>query len=167
MWILSTTPATVERRFIRSGLAIVGLGLQIALSGCASTQAFDAPFADYQQRSIMVATSGGDSLAANTALQTATPWPRYANNTNIPADCARMANVVKRYESGGASESGAQSPGYGGSGGPSGLSGMNSGSTGPEWRAPHPPRRPRNDQWNGPQDGAGPLAREVQIALGG
>ncbi len=131
MWILSTTPATVERRFIRSGLAIVGLGLQIALSGCASTQAFDAPFADYQQRSIMVATSGGDSLAANTALQTATPWPRYANNTNIPADGARMANVVKRYESGGASESGAQSPGYGGSGGPSGLSGMNSGSTGP------------------------------------
>ena len=78
----------------------------------------------------MVATSGGDSLAANTALQTATPWPRYANDTNIPADGARMANVVKRYESG-ASDSGAQSPGYGGAGATNGLSGMNGASTGP------------------------------------
>ena len=94
----------------------------------------------------MVATSGGDSLAANTALQTATPWPRYANDTNIPADGARMANVVKRYESGGASESGAQSPGYGGAGGASGLSGMNGASTGPGIAsapsASPPPQRP-------------------------
>jgi hypothetical protein len=128
--ILSTTPVTVERSIVRSALAIVALSLPIAFSGCASTQAFDAPFADYQQRSIMVATTGGDSLAANTALQTATPWPRYANDTNIPADGARMANVVKRYE-GGASDSGAQAPSYGGASGPSGLSGMNGASTGP------------------------------------
>ena len=131
MWILSTTSKRVGRWFIRSGLAIVGLSVPIALSGCASTPAFDAPFADYQQRSIMVATTGGDSMAANTALQTATPWPRYANDTNIPADGAKMANVVKRYESG-AGDSGAQSPpGYGGAGGTSGPNGMNGASTGP------------------------------------
>ncbi len=131
MWIVSTTPKRVERRFIRGGLAIVGLSVPIALSGCASTQAFDAPFADYQQRSIMVATTGGDSMAANTALQTATPWPRYANDTNIPADGAKMANVIKRYESG-AGDGGAQSPpGYGGPGGTSGLNGMNGAPTGP------------------------------------
>lgn len=129
-WILSATPETVERCIVRSALAIAALSLPIAFSGCASTQAFDAPFADYQQRSIMVATTGGDSLTANTALQTATPWPRYANDTNIPADGARMASVVKRYESG-ASDNSAQAPSYGGAGGPSGLSGLNGASTGP------------------------------------
>jgi hypothetical protein len=108
MRILSTTRATVERFIRRGALAIAALSLPIALSGCGSTQAFDAPFADYQQRNIMVATTGGDSLAANTALQTATPWPRYANDTNIPADAARMAKAVQRYESGGASDSSAQ-----------------------------------------------------------
>ncbi len=129
IWILATMPATVERCIMRSALAIAALSLPMAFSGCAATQAFDAPFADYQQRTIMVATTGGDSLAANTALQTATPWPRYANDTNIPADGARMANVVKRYESG-ASDSGAQAPSYGGAGGTSGMSGMNGASTG-------------------------------------
>jgi hypothetical protein len=129
MRVLST-PETLERSIRRSSLAIVALSLPIALSACGSTQAFDAPFAEYQQRSIMVATAGGDSLAANTALQTATPWPRYANNTNIPADGARMANVVKRYE-GAAGDNGSQPPSYGGASGPSGLSGMNGASTGP------------------------------------
>ena len=114
MQVLSTTPATVERRATRSVLAPAVLSLSIALTGCASTQAFDAPFADYQQRTIMVATTGGDSMAANAALQTGTPWPRYANDTNIPADAARMAKAVQRYESGAANDSGAQtSPGAG------------------------------------------------------
>ena len=113
---------------MRSALAIAALSLPMAFSGCAATQAFDAPFADYQQRTIMVATTGGNSLAANTALQTATPWPRYANDTNIPADGARMAKVVKRYESG-ASDSGAQAPSYGGAGGTA-ERGMNGASTG-------------------------------------
>ena len=34
---------------------------------------------------------------------------------------------------------------------------------GRELRAPHPPRRRRNDQWDGPQDGAGAL---IPLALG-
>lgn len=75
----------------------------------------------------MVATTGGDSFAANTALQTVTPWPRFVNDTNIPADGARMANVVKRYESG-ASDSGAQASSYGGGAGMSGMSGAATGT---------------------------------------
>jgi hypothetical protein len=59
--------------------------------------------------------SDGDALAA-----------RYANDTNIPADGARMANVVKRYESG-AGDSGAQASSNGPAGG---MSGMNGPSTG-------------------------------------
>jgi hypothetical protein len=129
MRFCSTTPATVDRRIVRGALVIAALSLPMAFSGCAATQAFDAPFADYQQRNIMVATTGGDSLAANAALQTATPWPRYANDTNIPADGARMANVVKRYESG-AGDSGAQASSNGPAGGMSGMSGV-SGMNGP------------------------------------
>ncbi|HTZ66928.1 MAG TPA: hypothetical protein VMB83_05565 [Roseiarcus sp.] len=108
-------------------LAMAVLGLPIVLSGCASTQAFDAPFADYTQRTIMVANTGGDSLAANTALQTATPWPRYANDTNIPADAARMTTAIKRYESGAASDSGTQMSSAPGAGGPGGTNGPSSG----------------------------------------
>jgi hypothetical protein len=126
MRVLRTTPASIERRKTVGALVIAALSLPIALSGCASTQAFDAPFADYTQRTIMVANTGGDSLAANTALQTATPWPRYANDTNIPADAARMTTVIKRYESGAASDGGAQTYAAPGAG-PSGASGPSSG----------------------------------------
>jgi type IV pilus biogenesis protein CpaD/CtpE len=122
MRVLSTSPARVERLIPRCLLAIAALSLQLALAGCASTEAFDAPFADYQQRTILVATTGGDAMAANTALQTATPWPRYANNTNIPADGARMAKVIQRYESGAAGDSGGQAPSYAGAGGTNGAS---------------------------------------------
>jgi hypothetical protein len=140
MQVRSTTPASVERSATRA-VATVVLIFATALSGCASTEAFDAPFAEYQQRTIMVATTGGDSLAANTALQTATPWPRYANNTNIPADGARMVNVIKRYE-GGAGDSGAPASSYSGAGVTSGPNGMNGPSTGmanpPPGAAPTP-----------------------------
>jgi hypothetical protein len=102
MKVLGTNLVPIERPIASGALALAALSLPIALSACSSTQAFDAPFADYQQRTIMVATTGGDSLAANTALQTATPWPHHANDTNIPADAARMNKAVQRYESGGA-----------------------------------------------------------------
>jgi hypothetical protein len=123
MRVQSTAPARVERRLARCALAIAALSPPIAFSGCASTQAFDAPFADYQQRTIMVATTGGDALAANTALQTATPWPRYANDTNIPADGARVAKVIQRYERGAAAtDSSAQASSNPGAGGMNGAS---------------------------------------------
>jgi type IV pilus biogenesis protein CpaD/CtpE len=139
MQVLWTTPGSIERCIMRVALAIAVLSLLNVLSGCASTQAFDAPFADYQQRTVMVAATGGDSLAANAALQTATPWPRYANDTNIPADAARMAKVVQRYESGAASDSGsgAQTPPSYGLGATNGASiGMGAGGSPPAQASP-------------------------------
>jgi hypothetical protein len=117
MQVLSTKPRRAERWIMRAAVVAAAFSLPIALAGCGSTQAWDDPFAEYQQRTILVATTGGDSMAANTALQTATPWPRYANDINIPADGARMAKAVQRYESGAASDSSAQAASYPGAGG--------------------------------------------------
>jgi hypothetical protein len=90
----------------RSAIAIAALGASLAVAGCSSTIGFDDPFADYLQRAALVSTTGGDAQAANIAMQTATPWPRYANDTNIPANGARIAKVIKRYEDGSSSEGG-------------------------------------------------------------
>jgi hypothetical protein len=88
----------------------MSLAASLAIAGCSSTVGFDDPFADYLQRTPLVATSGGDAQAANIAMQTQTPWPRGSNNTNIPANGARMTAAIKRYESGssGASDSSGQ-----------------------------------------------------------
>jgi hypothetical protein len=94
-----------EPAALRSALAISSLAASLAVAGCSSTVGFDAPFDDYLQRTALVSTTGGDSQAANTAVQTATPWPRYSNDTNIPASGARMTAVIKRYESGSSGES--------------------------------------------------------------
>jgi hypothetical protein len=86
----------------RSAIAILILGAPLAVAGCSSTVAFDDPFSDYLQRTALVSTTGGDAQAANVAMQTATPWPRYSNDTNIPANGARMVKAITRYESGSA-----------------------------------------------------------------
>jgi hypothetical protein len=111
-------------------MAIACLAAFLAIVGCSSTIGFDDPSADYLQRTALVSTSGGDAQAANIAMQTATPWPRYANDTNIPANGARMVKAINRYESGsaaaGASDSATTSAagpgGNAGSGPPSGAS---------------------------------------------
>jgi hypothetical protein len=87
---------------LRSAIAIASLAAFLTVAGCSSTVGFDDPFADYLQRTALVSTTGGDSQAANIAMQTATPWPRYSNDTNIPANGARIAKVITRYESGSA-----------------------------------------------------------------
>jgi hypothetical protein len=87
---------------LRSVIAISFLAALLPVAGCSSTVGFDDPSADYLQRTALVATSGGDSQATNIAMQTATPWPRYANDTNIPANGARITKVITRYESGSA-----------------------------------------------------------------
>jgi hypothetical protein len=99
-----------EPAALRSALAILALAASLTVAGCSSTIAFDDPFADYLQRTPLVSTTGGDAQATNVAMQTPTPWPRYANDTNIPANGARMTAAVKRYETGsaGASDGGAQ-----------------------------------------------------------
>jgi hypothetical protein len=105
-----------EPAALRSAIAISSLAASLTVAGCSSTIGFDDPFADYLQRTPLVSTTGGDSQAANIALQTPTPWPHYANDTNIPANGARMTAAIKRYESGasGGSDSGAQTSTSGG-----------------------------------------------------
>ena len=105
-------------------------GRDLALAGCSSTIGFDDPSADYLQRTALVSTSGGDAQAANIAMQTATPWPRHSNDTNIPANGARIVKAITRYESGsagaGASDSATSSAasagGNAGAGAPNGAS---------------------------------------------
>jgi hypothetical protein len=87
---------------LRSVIAISFLAAFLPVAGCSSTVGFDDPSADYLRRTALVSTTGGDSQATNIAMQTATPWPRYANDTNIPANGARIAKVITRYESGSA-----------------------------------------------------------------
>ncbi|HEY1941948.1 MAG TPA: hypothetical protein VGH40_07485 [Roseiarcus sp.] len=62
---------------------------------------FDDPFADYTQRTFAINPTSGNAQAANEVLQTATTWPRYSSNTNIPGDGARMAGAVHNFEIGG------------------------------------------------------------------
>jgi hypothetical protein len=114
----------------RGAIAISSLAVSLALAGCSSTIGFDDPSADYLQRTALVSTSGGDAQAANTAMQTATPWPRYSNDTNIPANGARIVKAINRYETGsagaGASDSATPSAvnpvGSAGAGAPNGAS---------------------------------------------
>ena len=96
---------------LRSVIAISFLAGSLTVAGCSSTVGFDDPFADYLQRTALVSTTGGDSQATNIAMQTATPWPRTANDTNIPANGARLVKVINRYESGSAGAGASDSAG--------------------------------------------------------
>jgi hypothetical protein len=62
---------------------------------------FDDPFSDYTHRSVFINPTSGNAQAANTVLQTATPWPPYSSNTNIPGNGARIVGAVHNFESGG------------------------------------------------------------------
>jgi hypothetical protein len=66
----------------------------------ADEPSFDNPFNDYTQRSLTISSGSGNAEAANTALQTSTPWPHYSNNTNIPGNGARSVRAVNEFESG-------------------------------------------------------------------
>ena len=61
---------------------------------------FDDPGADYARRSVTISPGAGNAQAAAVALQTATTWPRYSSNTNIPGNGARMVGAVHNFESG-------------------------------------------------------------------
>ncbi len=66
--------------------------------GGPAVEAFDDPFADYTQRSLTISPSSGNAQASNLALQTATPWPPYSSDTNIPGNGAQMVAAVKKLE---------------------------------------------------------------------
>jgi hypothetical protein len=119
---------------LRGGIAILSLIGSLAVAGCSSTVGFDDPTADYLQRTALVSTTGGDAQAANLAMQTSTPWPRYSNDTNIPANGARIVKAITRYESGsagaGASDSATTSAaGPGGNAGSGASPGPSTGMT--------------------------------------
>jgi hypothetical protein len=84
--------STSRHGALRRAIALVSVGAPLAVAGCSSTVGFDDPSADYLQRTALVSTPGGDAPAVNVAVQTPTPWPRYANDTNIPG----MARVSLR-----------------------------------------------------------------------
>ncbi len=88
---------------------------------------FDDPFSDYTQRSPTISPGAGNSEAANLALQTATPWPRYSNDTSIPGNGAQMVKAVNDFESGKRPPLEAAS----GSGGPAIQINNNTGGTAP------------------------------------
>ncbi len=106
------------------------MGASLAVAGCSSTVGFDDPFADYLQRTALVSTAGGDAQAANIAMQTATPWPRYANDTNIPANGARITKVIARYEGGSTSGGDSATPSAANPGGNIGGGPTNGAATG-------------------------------------
>jgi hypothetical protein len=111
-------------------MAILWLAASLGIAGCSSTIGFDDPTADYLQRTPLVATSGGDSQAANIAMQTATPWPRHSNDTNIPANGARIVKAINRYETGSAGASDSATPSAAGPGGSAGSGASPGPSTG-------------------------------------
>jgi hypothetical protein len=130
-----------QRVALRGAVAILSLIASLAVAGCSSTIGFDDPFADYLQRTALISTAGGDAQAANIAMQTATPWPRYSNDTNIPANGARITKVITRYESGSTSSGGSDSaaPSAANSGGNSGAAPTSGASTGMSVSAPGQP----------------------------
>jgi hypothetical protein len=52
----------------------------------------------YLPRRDAVTSSAGDSVAANSALQIPTPWPRGSHDTNIAFDGEKLSNGVKSYK---------------------------------------------------------------------
>ncbi|MGH8323300.1 MAG: hypothetical protein ACRETD_05815, partial [Steroidobacteraceae bacterium] len=52
----------------------------------------------YLVRRDAVTSSAGDSVAANSAVQIPTPWPRGSNNPNIAFDGEKMAGAIKSYK---------------------------------------------------------------------
>jgi hypothetical protein len=108
---------------------IAALSLAAALAACSQGVPFDDPTAEYTQRTMLVSTSGGDAQAANTAMQTASPWPRNVMNTSIPANGPLMVKAIQRYESG-SSSSGQNGQTQGSGGGLGGNSGAEMGQQG-------------------------------------
>jgi hypothetical protein len=94
---------------MKRGWAIVAVGATLALAGCSPGVPWDDEFAQYGQRITTISPSAGNTQAANQAIQTINPWPRYAFNRHISTDAAVGVRAVHGYENG------AQSSGGGGS----------------------------------------------------
>ena len=83
---------------IKAGHVIAALSVAAALAGCSADLPFDDPVAEYVQRIPTITPTAGNAQAANAAIQTIDPWPRYAFNTRIPGNGERMVHAIKCYE---------------------------------------------------------------------
>ena len=84
----------MSRPTFKCGFMLAALLAAGTLTGCADGE----PFEPYALRIPTVTPTAGNAQAANTAIQTINPWPRYAYNTRIPGNGARMVNAVNCYE---------------------------------------------------------------------
>src|ERR1700689_2794645 len=66
------------RDAMKRGWAVAALGAILALGGCSPGIPWDDEFAQYGQRITTVTPAAGNTQAANAAIQTINPWPRYA-----------------------------------------------------------------------------------------
>jgi hypothetical protein len=83
----------------KSVLAWAGLAAVSALGGCSPGDPMDDPFAHYAKRIATVDATAGNDQAANLALQTIDPWPRYVHDTHIRSDAARLSDAYENYQS--------------------------------------------------------------------
>jgi hypothetical protein len=104
----------------KTGWAIFAMAAALALGGCSPGVPWDDEFAQYGQRLTTITPTAGNTLAANAAIQTVNPWPRYAFNRKHATDAAVGVNAVHGYESGGAASGGGGSAAPAASGGASG-----------------------------------------------
>ena len=88
------------RASMKTGWAIAGFGAALALSGCSPGTPWDDEFAQYGQRIATVSPTAGNALAANEAIQTVNPWPRYAFERRHSTDAAVGVKAVHNYEGG-------------------------------------------------------------------
>lgn len=79
-------------------MAILRNKFLVALAGLFAL-AVPAPAQNYDElsRSDGISLSGGDASRANIAIQTPTPWPSYVNNTRIPGNGKRGADLMEMY----------------------------------------------------------------------
>ena len=101
-----------------TGMAVAALCAISGLAGCSPGDPMDDPFADYAKRINTVSETAGNTQAANTAIQTIDPWPRYVHDTHIPGDGVRMSAAYENYEK------------SSGSGGAAATTGAGTGSSG-------------------------------------
>jgi hypothetical protein len=100
----------------KTGWAIAALGAMLALAGCSPGVPWDDEFAQYGQRITTVSPGAGNTQAANDAIQTVNPWPRYAFNRRHDTDAAVGVRAVHSYESSAQTTGGGGAPAASGGG---------------------------------------------------
>jgi hypothetical protein len=76
----------------KAGASLAGaVGLGALLAGCSDI---------YYDRRETVLFGADDAVAANIAVQTVDPWPRYSADRHIPGNGQRVETAIERYRTG-------------------------------------------------------------------